>query len=275
MIRMSDVAEVYQYVAMDTQFPGIVARPMGPFSDYVEYNYQMLKCNIDLTRVIQIGLTFCDAKGNRPKGISTWRFNFAFDTTKDVFAQESIDGLRQSRGLDLEKHSSQGIDILKFGELLTSSGLVLNDDMRWITYGSVEGFEQKPEEAGPGRPGEPAWAALCGLYDFGHLLQLLMSQNLPDEVSGFQELLDIYFPSRCDIARHVHRLPALGDGAERRRPFFKNAHHLLEAFFRLPDSVRRSGFDPEEPSVPEDTEAPVGAEKQKKRRNRAGKDKER
>merc|ERR1719375_52371 len=122
----------------------------------------------------------------------------------------------------MEKHGSQGIDILKFGELLTSSGLVLNDDMRWITYGSVEGFKQKPEEAGQGKPGEPVWAALCGLYDFGHLLQLLMSQNLPDEVSGFQEFLDIYFPSRCDIARHVHRLPALGDGGERRRPFFKN-----------------------------------------------------
>mmetsp|Transcript_83700 Transcript_83700/g.233429 ORF Transcript_83700/g.233429 Transcript_83700/m.233429 type:complete len:344 (-) Transcript_83700:190-1221(-) len=246
MMRMSDVAETYQHVAMDTQFPGIVARPTGPFSDYADYNYQTLKCNVDLTRVIQIGMTFSDAKGNRPKGISTWRFNFAFNAGRDLFAQDSIDGLRHTRGLDLAKHSSQGIDTQFFGELLMSSGLVLNEDVRWITYCGSSGFAERPPEEGcPGRPAEPPWVTFFGMYDFGHLLQLLTSQQLPDEVNGFHESLDLFFPSRCDVAKHLHRLPQLnGDGSDsRKRSFFRNAHHILEAFFRLPDAVRRTAFD--------------------------------
>ncbi|CAK0906589.1 unnamed protein product, partial [Prorocentrum cordatum] len=127
-------------------FPGIVARPTGPFSDYADYNYQTLKCNVDLTRVIQIGMTFSDAKGNRPKGISTWRFNFGFNTGRDLYAQDSIDGLRHTRGLDLQKHNTQGIDTAQFGELLMSSGLVLNEDVRWITYCGSNGFHERPPE---------------------------------------------------------------------------------------------------------------------------------
>jgi len=249
--RMRDVAENYQHVAMDTQFPGIVARPTGPFSDYSDYNYQTLKCNVDLTRVIQIGMTFSDAKGNRPKGISTWRFNFGFNAGRDLFAQDSIDGLRHTRGLDLGKHHSQGIDTHQFGELLMSSGLVLNEDVRWITYCGSNGFtERPPEDGGPGRPGEPPWVTFCGMYDFGHLLQLLTSQTLPDEVHGFNESLDLFFPSRCDVAKHLHRLPQLNGDRESKRSFFRNAHHILEAFFRLPDSIRRTAFDKvEEPAV--------------------------
>lgn len=237
--RMRDVAELYQNVAMDTQFPGLVARPTGPFSDYEEYNYQTLKCNIDLTRVIQIGLTFSDAKGNRPKGISTWRFNFAFNVNKDLFSQDSIDGLRHSRGLDLEKHRSQGIDILEFGEQIMSSGLVLEDNMRWITFCGATDFSAKPPVAN-----EPPWVTFCGMYDFGFLLALLTSCALPEDVAGFYEQLDTFFPCRCDVAKHLHKLPNGGDADARRRPSFRNAHHVLEAFFRLPDAVRRTAFDP-------------------------------
>jgi len=245
--RMRDVAETYQHIAMDTQFPGIVARPCGPFDNYSQYNYQTLKCNVDLTRVIQIGLTFSDAKGNRPKGISTWRFNFTFDANKDLFDQDSIDGLLHNRGLDLARHSSEGIDTLLFGELFMSSGLVLNEEISWISFCGTSGFaERPPEDGGPGRPGEPPWVTFCGMYDFGHLLTLLTSQPLPDEAKAFNESLDLFFPSRCDVALHLHRLPPLNaaDPADpRRRPFFRNAHHTLEAFFRLPDSVRRIAFD--------------------------------
>merc|ERR1740120_682737 len=149
--RMRDIAETFQHVAMDTQFPGIVARPTGPFTHYAEYNYQTLKCNVDLTRVIQIGMSFSDAKGNRPKGISTWRFNFGFNAGRDVFAQESIDGLRTTRGLDLSKHQSQGIDPQVFGELLMSSGLVLNDEVRWITYCGSNSFAEAPSQEASSR----------------------------------------------------------------------------------------------------------------------------
>lgn len=238
---MTDVAEVYQHVAMDTQFPGVVARPAGPFNDYAEYNYQTLRMNIDLTKVLQIGMTFSDSRGNRPKGISTWRFNFIFDASRDLFAQDSVDSLRQSRGLDLPKHQTQGIEPQRFAELLLGSGLVLNEDVRWITFRGTDSFSERiTKDGGPGRPVEPAWATFCAMYDFGHLLQILSGQILPDEAVSFFETLDMFFPCRCDVSKHLHRLPQLSGS------FFRNAHHILEAFFRLPDSVRRTAFDPQE-----------------------------
>jgi hypothetical protein len=36
----------YKYVAMDTEFPGVVARPIGGFSSHVDYPYQTLRCNV-------------------------------------------------------------------------------------------------------------------------------------------------------------------------------------------------------------------------------------
>lgn len=245
--RMSGVAEIYNHIAMDTLFPGLVARPTGPFSDYADYNYQTLKVNVDLTRVIQIGFTFSDAKGNRPKGISTWRFNFFFDTGLDLYAQDCLDSLCHTRGLDLHRHQHQGILAQDFGEHMMGSGLILAEDVRWVTYCGTTGFDQRPpEDPSHGRAGEPPWVTFCGLYDFGHMLQLLTAQALPDEVNAFRESMDTFFPSRCDVAKHIHRLPQLnGDSDSRKRPFFRNAHHILEAFFRLPDSVRRIAFDPE------------------------------
>ncbi len=37
------LAERYKYVAMDTEFPGVVARPVGTFASLSEYNYQVRK----------------------------------------------------------------------------------------------------------------------------------------------------------------------------------------------------------------------------------------
>lgn len=40
-----------------------------------DFEYQMVKVNVDNLKVIQIGITLSDAFGNLPKGISTWQFN--------------------------------------------------------------------------------------------------------------------------------------------------------------------------------------------------------
>jgi len=252
--RMRDVAETYQHVAMDCQFPGIVARPTGPFSDYSDYNYQTLKCNVDLTRVLQIGMTFSDEAGNRPNGPSTWRFNFGYNAHRDLFSADSMD----TRGMDLGQHQREGIDPTAFAELLMSSGLVLNEDIRWITFSGTVGFRERPaEDGGPGRPRAPPWVTFCGMYDFGHMLQLLTSQPLPNEVPGFFESLDLFFPSRCDISKHASRLPQFGADDPRKRSFFRKAHHLLQAFFHLPESVRRTAFDKQEEPVEVVEEKPV------------------
>lgn len=268
MARIRDVAEVFQHVAMDTQFPGIVARPTGPFNDWADYNYQMLKCNVDLTRVIQIGFTFSDARGNRPKGICTWRFNFGFNPSKDLYSQESIEAIRQTRAQDFPaRHMQQGIDPLKFGELLMGSGLVLSEEIRWITFCSLDRFNERPtEDGGPGRPSDPPWVTFCGLYDFGHMLQLLTNQPLADEVPGFYEALDLFFPSRCDVAKHLHRIPQT-NGEGRRQ--FLNAPLAMDAFFRLPEQTRRTAFDKAEVE-----EAPTAAAAQAPRGQRRRRDKE-
>ena len=34
------------------------------------------RCNVDLLKIIQLGLTFLDSRGNMPQGVTTWQFNF-------------------------------------------------------------------------------------------------------------------------------------------------------------------------------------------------------
>lgn len=50
-----------------------------------------------------------------------------------MFAQDSIDMLQKS-GIDFQKHAQYGIDIQHFGELLMSSGFVLNENVKWIAF---------------------------------------------------------------------------------------------------------------------------------------------
>jgi CCR4-NOT transcription complex subunit 7/8 len=69
----------YQSPKKDTEFPGVVARPIGNFKNSSDYHFQTLRCNVDLLKIIQLGLTFADKKGNLPEGIQTWQFNFHFN----------------------------------------------------------------------------------------------------------------------------------------------------------------------------------------------------
>lgn len=73
------IVQKYHYVAMDTEFPGVVARPIGEFRSAADYQYQLLRCNVDLLRIIQLGLTFMDDDAKTPTGYSTWQFNFKFN----------------------------------------------------------------------------------------------------------------------------------------------------------------------------------------------------
>lgn len=68
--------------------------------------------------------------------MSLWQ---GFKLTDDVYAQDSIDLLKHS-GIDFDKNESRGIDVQKFGEIMMSSGVVLNDDIRWITFHSGYDF---------------------------------------------------------------------------------------------------------------------------------------
>ncbi|EDW70858.1 CCR4-NOT transcription complex subunit 7 isoform X1 [Drosophila novamexicana] len=166
------IVQKYHFVAMDTEFPGVVARPVGEFRSTADYHYQLLRCNVDLLRIIQLGLTFMDDDGKTPPGYSTWQFNFKFNLSEDMYAQDSID-LLQNSGIQFKKHEEDGIDPIDFAELLMSSGIVLMDNIKWLCFHSG--------------------------YDFGYLLKLLTDQNLPADESDFFELLHIYFPNIFDI----------------------------------------------------------------------------
>lgn len=166
------VIQKYNYVAMDTEFPGVVARPIGEFRSTTDYQYQLLKCNVDLLKIIQLGLTLLNERGEMPPGFSTWQFNFKFNLTEDMYAQDSIDLLTNS-GIQFHKHDEEGIDPYEFAQLLMTSGVVLSENVKWISFHSG--------------------------YDFGYLLKILTDQNLPTEESEFFELLRIYFPTIYDV----------------------------------------------------------------------------
>ncbi|KAJ7979624.1 Ribonuclease CAF1 [Quillaja saponaria] len=175
MIR--DIVDKYPYVAMDTEFPGIVLRPIGNFKSSFDYNYRTLKANVDLLKLIQLGLTFADEKGNLPScgtdKYCVWQFNFCeFNPNEDVYANDSIELLTQS-GIDFKKNNEKGVNAFRFSELLMSSGIVLNDDVHWVTFHSG--------------------------YDFGYLLKVLTRKNLPDTQTEFFDLINIYFPNLYDI----------------------------------------------------------------------------
>ena len=55
-----------------------------------------------------------------------------FKLSEDMYAHDSIDLLKDS-GIDFARNEAQGIDVQRFGELLISSGIVLNDEVRWQT----------------------------------------------------------------------------------------------------------------------------------------------
>eukprot|EP00029_Vermamoeba_vermiformis_P009161 TRINITY_DN4482_c0_g1_i1.p1 TRINITY_DN4482_c0_g1~~TRINITY_DN4482_c0_g1_i1.p1 ORF type:complete len:280 (+),score=32.26 TRINITY_DN4482_c0_g1_i1:76-915(+) len=170
--KIRDIVEAYPYVSMDTEFPGIVARPVGTFRSQSDYHYQKLRCNVDLLKIIQLGLSFSDAEGNPPPGIATWQFNFKFSLNEDMYAQDSIELLTRA-GIDFRKNEQYGIDPIEFGELLMASGLVLSENVKWVSFHSG--------------------------YDFGYLLKVLTCQPLPPTEEEFFELIKTYFPNIYDI----------------------------------------------------------------------------
>lgn len=166
------IVQKFPYVAMDTEFPGVVARPIGEFRSTADYQYQLLRCNVDLLKLIQVGMTFMDDNGKTPSPVSTWQFNFRFNLTEDMYAQDSID-LLTNCGIHFKKHEEEGIEVHDFAELLMTSGVVLSDKVKWLSFHSG--------------------------YDFGYLLKLLTNAELPSEESEFFELLKIYFPNIYDV----------------------------------------------------------------------------
>ena len=54
-----------------------------------------------------------------------------------MYAQDSIDMLTQA-GIRFKRHEEDGINPQHFAELIISSGLILCEDITWITFGRYD-----------------------------------------------------------------------------------------------------------------------------------------
>ncbi|KPI85566.1 putative CCR4 associated factor [Leptomonas seymouri] len=162
----------YPFVSMDTEFPGVVAKPVGSFKTTHEFYYQTLRCNVNLLKIIQLGITLLNERGEVPEHCSTWQFNFRFSLHEDVYAQDSIELLRYG-GINFDYFNDYGIEVTHFAELLISSGLMLNPNVRWLAF-----------HAG---------------YDFGYLTKVVCNKDLPEKEEEFLQTFHALFPSMFDL----------------------------------------------------------------------------
>lgn len=167
---------------------------MGNFRGKSDYHYQCLRTNVDMLNVIQIGITLfneagevpparpnsgdgMDAgtmgkRGNQASLPFSWQFNFKFSLKDDMYNEKSIESL-QTAGIDFNALERDGIDPHDFAALLIPSGLVLDENVHWISF--------------------------HGGYDFGYLTKLLMCKELPNDEGDFDTLMKTYFPSTFDV----------------------------------------------------------------------------
>ena len=182
--NIGSLLEEYNYIGMDTEYPGTVYCVKNMTKDFY---FRTLKMNVDSLKIIQLGITLTNSKGEFPKNYKyhTWQFNFEFDKNTDKITQSSLNLLEQC-GIDFNKLKKKGIKHKVFAEYFMISGLVLNPDIRWISF--------------------------HGCYDFGYLLRLLINKKLPDTEKEFMDLLDTYFINYYDIKTMVKRKENLQGG---------------------------------------------------------------
>ncbi|KAF2070175.1 hypothetical protein CYY_008502 [Polysphondylium violaceum] len=186
MSLIRDLVDQYPYVAIDTEFPGFVNKPIESMRMNPDYNYQTLRSNVDLLKIIQFGITFSDHLGRLPKPTCTWQFNFKFSLKEDMYSPYAIE-LLASCGIEFSKIEEDGIEVTDFSELFISSGIILNENIKWICF--------------------------HGGYDFGYLLKVLTCTDLPKKESEFFDLLKLYFPCIYDVKYLMKSCKSLGKGS--------------------------------------------------------------
>ncbi|KAL8536133.1 hypothetical protein ACS0TY_011677 [Phlomoides rotata] len=162
----------FPIASVDTEFPGTVFNTKHAFSSLSPTQlYFLMKPNVDLLNLIQLGLTLSDPHGNLPTlGTDShyvWQFNFRnFDPDRDRHDPEAI-SLLKTRGIDFAKNKHLGIDSGSFGAKFTKCGLGPGSGLTWITF--------------------------HGLYDYGYLIKILTGKPLPNCYEMFRMLVHCYF----------------------------------------------------------------------------------
>ncbi|KMZ74261.1 hypothetical protein ZOSMA_132G00310 [Zostera marina] len=179
----------YNHVAIDTEYPGTLIPNPNPFRGTVTHNdiYRVMKSNVEATKLIQLGLTLSTSNGRLPVDngkLVLWEFNFKeFDPSNDPHDPSSI-SLLTRQGIDFQRNMKHGVDSKIFGDLLMSSGIVLNDEITWVTFHCT--------------------------YDFPYLLKILTGKKkLPEKIRDFMTLMKIFFGSVFDV-KIVYQEPRRG-----------------------------------------------------------------
>lgn len=173
-----DMIGKYNHIAMDTEYPGTIIPNPNPMYCSATPNeiYDVMKSNVSGTNMIQLGLTLSTSNGDLPiyngKSVS-WQFNFKeFNPAIDKQGPGSVEFLAR-QGVDYEKNMKYGVDSNIFGELLMSSGAVMNDEVSWVTFHCT--------------------------YDFSYLIKILTRKNmLPKTLPEFMAVVNIYFRNVFD-----------------------------------------------------------------------------
>jgi len=220
--KIMGLIDRYKFISMDTEFPGICVT-----GDNMT-GYSFIKNNVDKLRLIQVGITLANEQGDMPSPVNTWQFNFKFDLENDDHAKESINLLKEA-GIDFEQLNSRGIHDLRFAELLYSTGLILNEEMNWITF--------------------------HGAFDFGYLLRSITNKDLPSSVDRFYKSLKEFFPTVYDLKILVNEVPEikngsltkLGNDLEVKRSGIQHqagsdAYLTSQCFFKIKKSYFKSGI---------------------------------
>ncbi|XBW35410.1 hypothetical protein QEN19_000976 [Hanseniaspora menglaensis] len=167
----------YNVVSINVESAGTLARPIGKFRGKRDYVYQTIKVNVDLFNVFKIGISLCDQFGNKPEGIfSTWQLHFQVDPETEMVPSEFLDFLDAASTIPETSASelkNTGINLVELAVLLTDSGLLMNNNVTWISH--------------------------SGAYDFAYLLRLVSNKPLPSTRELFLSELDKFFPNYYDL----------------------------------------------------------------------------
>lgn len=200
---------------------------MGNFNGKSDYHYQCMRCNVDLLKMLQLGITPFDEEGNTlpttltspdvpaelareiarqlPKHYhnlplpTTWQFHFKFSRLEDMYSEVALTSWMQA-GIEIERLATDGIDPGIFASTMMTSGLICDDDVHWLTNHAV--------------------------YDLGYLLKVLSDEELPDDENQFQAIMSKYFPSIYDI-KFVIKEGVRKHHAREITPIDPNTHELL------------------------------------------------
>jgi CCR4-NOT transcription complex subunit 7/8 len=74
--KIIQLVDNYNNISIDTEFPGFCVK--GD-SNSNQDAYTLIKSNVDKLKLIQVGITLSDDKGNMPHPTNTWQFNLKFD----------------------------------------------------------------------------------------------------------------------------------------------------------------------------------------------------